>query len=141
MCGVPAKQNAGSSITVATIISSMLNSLWTMILLFCELWGCTDKGFCCAATAKHKNHKRTNVEDTDRNTCELNHRQDPARSHVKRQSKLCRYKVFLKAGKITVSIVIFIIFSTTFIDLLGFWTVCHVTGIYFFNVSSSTLSF
>ena len=66
-----------------------------MILLFCDLWGCTEGGLFCKANAKRKKDNYINVEDTD-----------------------------IKYGKIIVSIVIFIIFSTTF--TLGFWTVGHV---------------
>ena len=96
----------------ATIVSSMLNSLWTMILLFCELWGCTERGLCCMTTAKQKNGMHVNVEDTDMNTFEHRH------------SKLYSKKAFLKAGKLIVSMVIFIIFTTTF--TLGLWTIGHV---------------
>ena len=52
MCGIPAKQSAGSGVALATIISSMLNSLWTMICLICELCGCTEGGFCCLGNKK-----------------------------------------------------------------------------------------
>ena len=38
-CGTPARQEVGSVITMVTIISAMMNSLWTMIILFCELCG------------------------------------------------------------------------------------------------------
>ena len=39
-CGTPARQEVGSVLTMTTIISAMMNSLWTMIILFCELCGC-----------------------------------------------------------------------------------------------------
>ena len=39
ICGTPARQEVGSVHTLVTILSSMLNSLWTMILLFSELCG------------------------------------------------------------------------------------------------------
>ena len=39
-CGTPTRYELGSAITMTTVVSSMLNSLWTMILLFCELRGC-----------------------------------------------------------------------------------------------------
>ena len=38
-CGTPARQEVRSVITMVTIISPMMNSLWTMIILFCELCG------------------------------------------------------------------------------------------------------
>ena len=40
VCGTPARQEVGSVATMVTIISAMMNSLWTMIILFCELCGC-----------------------------------------------------------------------------------------------------
>ena len=40
ICGTPSRQEVGSVLTLVTILSSMLNSLWTMILLFSELCGC-----------------------------------------------------------------------------------------------------
>ena len=119
MCGIPAKQNAGSSLTLATIISSMLSSFWTMISLFCEMWSCPEGGFCCVGTKKHKKEKPLDVETTDRN-----HRQNTARLCLKRPFKVRMKKIFLKAGKIIVSILVFLIFSTIF--LLGFLTICHV---------------
>ena len=46
-CGTPARQEVGSLVTMVTIISSMMNSLWTMIILLCELHGFqTFKIFC-----------------------------------------------------------------------------------------------
>ena len=42
-CGLPARQEVGSVVTMVTIISSMINSLWTMIILFYELCGCQKK--------------------------------------------------------------------------------------------------
>ena len=125
ICGIPAKQSVGSGITLATIISSMLNSLWTMVCLLCEMSGCTERGFCCIGTAKHKKDKNTNVEDTDSHIVERCHRQDDARC-FKRPSKLCMKKTFFKGAKIILCIVIFILFSSTF--TLGFWTVGHVLG-------------
>ena len=51
ICGAPARQEVGSALTMATIISAMLNSLWTMIILFCELCSCQklfkDLSTCC----------------------------------------------------------------------------------------------
>ena len=42
-CGVPAKRESSSPITIATIVSSMLNSMWTMFILYWELCGCNKK--------------------------------------------------------------------------------------------------
>ena len=39
-CGTPIRYERGSAITITTVVSSMLNSLWTMILLLCGLFGC-----------------------------------------------------------------------------------------------------
>ena len=38
-CGTPTRYESGSAVTITTVMSSMLNSLWTMILLFCGLFG------------------------------------------------------------------------------------------------------
>ena len=40
VCGTPARQEVGSVVTMVTIISAMMNSLWTMVILFYELCGC-----------------------------------------------------------------------------------------------------
>ena len=116
MCGVPAKQHVGSGVTLATIISSMLCSLWTMILLFYELCGCSDKGFCCQPNKKCKNNSKLNKGHTTRNSLRQ-------QGYFKKQ---CMKKGALKTGKIILCIVIFILFSSTFI--LGLWTVGYVLG-------------
>ena len=41
LCGVPTKREGSSPTMITTIVSSMLNSLWTMFLLFWDLCGCT----------------------------------------------------------------------------------------------------
>ena len=54
-CGVPAKQERYSSITVATIVSSMLNSMWTMFILYWDLFGCNKKisdAHCCCTVIR-----------------------------------------------------------------------------------------
>ena len=137
MCGIPAKQTIESGITLATIISSMLNSLWTMVCLFYELCGCTEGGFCCVATGKHKKDKNTNVEETFEHSCD----QRPAKFCLKKPSKKAIKETFLKAGKIIVYIVIFMVFSTTFI--VGFLTVSHVLGLisYRFTISGEVNPF
>ena len=45
ICGAPARQNISLDLTTATVISSMLNSLWSMIPIFFELCEC---GKCCS---------------------------------------------------------------------------------------------
>ena len=125
MCGVPAKQHIGSGVTLATIISSMLNSLWTMILLFCELCRCCEKGSCCQRNLKGKNDSSLNNGHTNQNSIRHSHK---LRRCLKSPSKLCMKRGVLKAGKIVLCIVIFIIFSFTF--TLGFWTVGHVLGLF-----------
>ena len=42
-CGVPTKQERYSPTTVATLLSSMLNSIWTMFVLYWDLFGCNKK--------------------------------------------------------------------------------------------------
>ena len=42
-CGVPGKQERYSPTTVATLGSSMLNSIWTMFILYWDLFGCYKK--------------------------------------------------------------------------------------------------
>ena len=54
-CGVPAKQERYSPITVATIVSSMLNSMWTMFILYWDLFGCnkkTSNAQCCCTVIR-----------------------------------------------------------------------------------------
>ena len=43
LCGVPAKLEGASPTTIATIVSTMLNSIWTMFVLYWELCGCNKK--------------------------------------------------------------------------------------------------
>ena len=42
-CGVYKKEDAVSPTTLATIVSSMLNSMWTMLVLYWDLLGCYKK--------------------------------------------------------------------------------------------------
>ena len=50
-CGVPAKQERYSPTTIAAVASSMLNSTWTMFILYWDLFECnkkmTDAQCCC----------------------------------------------------------------------------------------------
>ena len=42
-CGVPASRERSSPTTIATVVSSMLNSMWTMFMLYWELCGCNKR--------------------------------------------------------------------------------------------------
>ena len=55
ICGVPAKRESSSPTFIATVVSSMLNSMWTMFMLYWELCGCTKKlsnAECCWAVIR-----------------------------------------------------------------------------------------
>ena len=55
LCGVPAKRERYSPTTIATVVSSMLNSMWTMFVLYWELCGCNKKlsnAQCCCTTIR-----------------------------------------------------------------------------------------
>ena len=124
MCGVPAKQYARSGVTIATITSSMLNSLWTMICLFFELCGCAETGVCCSKT---KNDSHRKGKDAEGKSLEHYQGQDISRQQLKKFSKPCMKKAVLTGGKVIVYILIYLIFSTTF--TLEFLTVGHILGI------------
>ena len=94
MCGVPAKQNARSGVILATIISSMLNSLWTMICLFCELSGCPQTGVCCLVTPKNKTASDINGEGK--------RVQNTSGEQLTKSSKLCFKRGVLTGGKVIV---------------------------------------
>ena len=40
LCGVPAKRESSSPTTIATVVSAMLNSTWTVFVLCWDLFGC-----------------------------------------------------------------------------------------------------
>ena len=122
LCGSTTKQNIGSGVTVANIISSMLNSLWTMICLFFELCKCTKRD------PKNKQELHINLEDTDRNNSEQSRKiQIPkSRGCFQKPSKTCAKEACKITGKIIVCMVIFITFSATF--GFGFMTLSHVLG-------------
>ena len=130
MCGVPAKQAFGSGVTLATIISSMLNSLWTMILLLCELCKCTEKGFCfsCYVPRKEKTEKFDNLAHIQGNrpTPMLGKRKTNRKGYLKKSMKLSAKKRCFNLGKIVLCVIIFLLFSTTF--GLGFLTMGYVLG-------------
>ena len=119
MCGIPAKQNMRSGVSLATVISSMLNSLWTMICLFFELSGCTETGVCCLKNKKVLNRNGEDIEGKEFDHC---HRQDT----TKKSSKPCMNKALSTGGRIIVYAVTYLIFSTTF--TLGLFTIGHALG-------------
>ena len=124
LCGVPAKQAIGSGVTLATIISSMLNSLWTMILLLSELCKCTEKGFCSCCFARNGNTVKSgnlgNVQGNNRT--QSSNRKGCLKKSLKPSSKKCCFTF----GKIVLCVIIFLLFSTTF--GLGLLTIGHVLG-------------
>ena len=130
MCGVPAKQAFGSGVTLATIISSMLNSLWTMILLLCELCKCAEKGFCfsCYVPRKEKTEKfgKLGHIQGNRPTPMLGKRKTNRKGYLKKSMKPSAKKRCFTLGKIILCVIIFLLFSTTF--GLGFLTMGYVLG-------------
>ena len=76
ICGAPARREIGSDLTMATIISSMLNSLWTMVFLIFETCGgqkiCAKYFQCCRET-KNKSDVRGVKRNRDcRRRCKEN---------------------------------------------------------------------
>ena len=54
-CGVPASRERSSPTTIATVVSAMLNSMWTMFILYWELCGCNKKfsdARCCCTVIR-----------------------------------------------------------------------------------------
>ena len=100
ICGAPARQEITSGLASATVISSMLNCLWSMIPLFFELWEC---GKCC----QNYTHRQCLCS---RFAC-LNYCCLPP-------NQRCR-KVFIIFGKFILSLSILIVFLSSFILGLG----------------------
>ena len=100
ICGAPARQEITSGLASATVISSMLNCLWSMIPLFFELWEC---GKCCQICTHRKCLCSRSVR--------LNYCCLPP-------NQRCR-KVFIIFGKLIFSLLILIVFLSSFILRLG----------------------
>ena len=116
ICGAPARQEVGSGLTMATIISSMLNSLWTMIILFCELCGCQKlfqniSSCCCQRKSASPKHKFKNL-------CRM--------SCFSKPSKNCCKNTLKTFGKVLLFGFILLLFTCNF--SVGLLTIAHITG-------------
>ena len=102
----------------------MLNSLWTMILLLSELCKCTEQGFCfsCCIPRKHKTEGSGNSGNNL--TRMLGKRNSNRKGYLKKSMKPRAKKRCFTLGKIVLSVIIFLLFSTTF--GLGFLTMGYV---------------
>ena len=123
-CGSTTKQNIGSGVTLATIISSMLNSLWTMICLFFELFKFT-RWNCCMATTDNKKISHMKVKEADTH-CKNTESRKKATGYTTNPPATCLKEACKITGKITACMLIFITFLVTF--TLGFMTLSHVLG-------------
>ena len=118
LCGSKTKQEIGSGVTIATIVSSMLNSLWTMICLFFEL---------CSCAKRNPKELILNGEDSDENSVELSQKKQVTKTRdLQKPSKACNTEALEITGKIFVCFVVFVTFTATFI--FGFMTLSHVLG-------------
>ena len=95
---------------MVTILSAMMNSLWTMIILFCELCGC--EKFC------FKQDK-----DTHTKTIEVWYRKIWCQSS---RNYGCCKRCLIIFGKMLLFGFIFLLFSGNFV--LGLLTIGHITG-------------
>ena len=118
ICGAPARQEVGSGLTMATIISSMLNLLWTMIILFCELCGCQKlfqinfiSSCCCQRKSASPKHKFKNL-------CRM--------SCFRKPSKNCCKNTLKTFGKVLLFGFILLLFTCNF--SVGLLTIAHITG-------------
>ena len=114
-CGFPARQEVGSVLTMVTILSAMLNSLWTMIILFCELCDCQK----CWCQREKDTYSKKSFKNLPQKTC----RQRPMNLGP---SKYCRKRWVVVLGKILLFGFIFLLFSGNFI--MGMLTLGHITG-------------
>ena len=114
-CGAPQRQEVGSVLTMTTILSAMLNSLWTMIILFCELCGC--QKLCCQWERDTCTVKT--LKNSHQNTCCW-------KSRICEPSKYCCKRCIVILGKILLFGFIFLLFSGNFI--MGMLTIGHITG-------------
>ena len=119
-CGAPARQEAGSLLTMITIISSMLNSLWIMIILFCELCWCNK----LSCLWEKDIYSRITFE-----TWDLGH--DTRKIYGQRSnnyyfSNYCLKRCVIILGGILLFVFIFLLFSGNF--LLGLITIGLING-------------
>ena len=124
MCGAPARQEVGSDLTMATIVSSMLNSLWTMIILFCELCGCQKICGNIFLRCRVKNH--TNDDSLVRKIKSLPNKSICETSRVSRPFKQYCKMVFRSCVKIILLGFIFLLFAGNF--SLGLLTIIQIRG-------------
>ena len=121
LCGSATKQNIGSGVTIATVISSILNSLWTMFCLFFEL---------CRCTKRDLKDKELNiqVEDAGSNSSEQIDKTQiqTSRECLLNPFKTCNTQALEIIGKVFICFVIFVTFTATFV--FGFMTLSHVLG-------------
>ena len=124
ICNSPARQEIGSGLTMATVISSMMNSLWTMIILYCELCGCK-KIFEKVCGCCFKKNKATEGKEEERNSyrCSKSCCVKPCDGSP---SKQCCKNILEKFGKIVLLGFIFLLFSGN--TFLGILTAGHITG-------------
>ena len=123
-CGTPARQEVGSVVTMVTILSSMLNSLWTMVILFCELCSC--QKFCkniapCCRQKDDTSSKQTS-KSCGHNTCNSSF----TRSKGCRPSKHFCKGMLTTVGKMLLFGFIFLLFSGNFV--MGMLTIVQITG-------------
>ena len=119
-CGTPARQEVGSVVTMVTILSSMLNSLWTMVILFCELYSC--RKFCKNLRCQNQKDD-TSSKQTFKSCC---HKISFARSRGFKPSKHCCKGMLTTLGKMLLFGFIFVLFSGNFV--MGMLTIVQITG-------------
>ena len=117
-CGTPARQEVGSVLTMVTILSSMLNSLWTMVILFCELCSC--RKFCKNISFCRRQKDDTSSKQTFKSCCHIT---SFARS---RGFKHCCKGMLTTLGKMLLFGFIFVLFSGNFV--MGMLTIVQITG-------------
>ena len=120
LCGVRTEKFA-STISLATIISSMLNSLWTMVVLSCKLWTCRRKRLCCRSNIRQEDNEKKNSQTDKKGKKWIPYGKKKLNKSKSRTKKAC-----VKCGKVLLSLVLFLLLSSTF--TLGLWTVGNVLG-------------
>ena len=121
-CGMPARQEGGSVLTMTTIISAMMNSLWTMIILFGELCDCQklyrNISYRCCAKIKYITIKKTFKTLCQKTCCQKSTNLRLSKHHWK--------GYLIKFGKTLLFGFIFLLFSGNF--AMGMLTIGHISG-------------
>ena len=138
-CGVPPALDS-SPTTIATIVSSMLNSVWTLLILYCDLFVCYKKlsnAECCCTVIRTVYESQTLLSVCYCGCCgcvttsscgcaclgPIRHQESPPQSSETTIHRRCK-RIAFSVGKAILTEIIFLLYLTNFI--LGGMTISNV---------------